>query len=85
MFPKASGQLTLGDNSTGVDVDEFDQSNASAPSTQRRRQRQSRRDDDSDEDDDQVANSIPDWAQLAASHSAPTQHHRRKQMRRDDD
>ncbi|KAH0043316.1 hypothetical protein KCU78_g598, partial [Aureobasidium melanogenum] len=74
MLPKASGQLTLGDNSTGVDVDEFDQSNAYAPSTQRRRQTQGCRDDDGDEDDDQVAKSIPDWAHLAASPSAPTQH-----------
>ncbi|KAG9725659.1 hypothetical protein KCU75_g20522, partial [Aureobasidium melanogenum] len=74
MLLKASAQLTLGDNSTGVDIDEFvskcimfmrnDHGNASAASTQRRRQRQSRRDDDGDEDDDQDANDVLDWAHL---------------------
>lgn len=71
MLLKASAQLTLGDNSTGVDIDEFvskcimfmrnDHGNA----TQRRRQRQSRRNDqDEEEDDDQDANDVLDWAHL---------------------
>lgn len=74
MLLKASAQLTLGDNSTGVDIDEFvskcimfmrnDHGHTSAASTQRRRQRQSRRDDDGDEDDDQDANDVLDWAHL---------------------
>jgi hypothetical protein len=65
---KASAQLTLGDNSTGVDIDEFvskciqfmkhDQTNPS--STQRRRQRQ-----DNDEDDEEQE-SILDWAHLGS-------------------
>jgi hypothetical protein len=71
---KSSAQLTLGDNSTGVDIDEFvsrcimfmknDHGNASATSTQRRRQRQSRRDDDDDDDEDQDPNDVLDWAHL---------------------
>jgi hypothetical protein len=71
---KSSAQLTLGDNSTGVDIDEFvskcimfmknDHTDPSAASTQRRRQRQSRRDDDDDEDEDNDANDVLDWARL---------------------
>ncbi|KAI4727715.1 hypothetical protein E4T49_04563 [Aureobasidium sp. EXF-10728] len=77
MLLKASAQLTLGDNSTGVDVDEFvskcimfmrnDQANASATSTQRRRQRQSRRgghDDEEEDDEDQDPTDVLDWAHL---------------------
>lgn len=75
MLYKSSAQLTLGDNSTGVDIDEFvskcisfmknDHASPSATSTQRRRQRQSRRDDDDDdEDEDRDANDILDWAHL---------------------
>ncbi|KAI4744452.1 hypothetical protein E4T50_05206 [Aureobasidium sp. EXF-12298] len=71
---KSSAQLTLGDNSTGLDIDDFvskcimfmknDHGNASATSTQRRRQRQSRRNDDDDEDEDQDPNDVLDWAHL---------------------
>jgi hypothetical protein len=71
---KSSAQLTLGDNSTGVDIDEFvskcimfmknDHADPSAALTQRRRQRQSRRDDDDDEDEDNDANDVLDWARL---------------------
>lgn len=75
MLYKSSAQLTLGDNSTGVDIDEFvskcisfmknDHASPSANSTQRRRQRQSRRDDDDDdEDEDRDANDVLDWAHL---------------------
>ncbi|KAI5249282.1 hypothetical protein E4T43_00651 [Aureobasidium subglaciale] len=75
MALKASAQLTLGDNSTGLDIDEFvskciqfmknDHANPSTASTERRRQRQSRRDHD-DDDEDQDANDALDWAHLGS-------------------
>lgn len=76
MALKASAQLTLGDNSTGVDIDEFvskcilfmknDTGNASATSTQRRRQRQSHRGDGDDDDEDENPNDVLDWAHLGS-------------------
>ncbi|THW50493.1 hypothetical protein D6C86_00864 [Aureobasidium pullulans] len=76
MALKASAQLTLGDNSTGVDIDEFvskcilfmknDTGNASATSTQRRRQRQSHRGDGDDDDEDENPTDVLDWAHLGS-------------------
>ncbi|KAI5208514.1 hypothetical protein E4T39_01173 [Aureobasidium subglaciale] len=76
MALKASAQLTLGDNSTGLDIDEFvskciqfmknDHANPSATSAERRRQRQSRRDRDDEDDEDQDANNVLDWAHLGS-------------------
>lgn len=74
---KRSANLTLGDNSTGVDLDEFvskcilfmksDHHGTSAASTQRRRRRQALRDDDDDQDeDDQDANDALDWAHFGS-------------------
>lgn len=61
MLYKTSARLPLGDDYTGVDIDELgskcttfmkdDHANPSKSSTQRHRQRRSRRDDDEDEQD----------------------------------
>lgn len=70
---KKSSLLVIGDNSTGVDVDEFVskcirfmRDDHGQQSTQHRRQRQSRREQDDDDDEQEESNDVLDWARLGS-------------------